>query len=244
MRLILFKPVNKEIVSGPNRYYQDIIAEISDMISSGELQIGDILPSERVLAEKFETSRVPVREALKILEFLGIVGYAPGKGMQVRHVEVSSLLSKVFFAMNTSEDTLEQLLDIRLLLEPYAVKEAAANATEEDLDAILKTLDKTNNLSYTDQSMDFHSAVIHASHNELLEEIYKFLYSLLREYRLISIETRYEDGPFQFHSQIYEAIKTGKGASAEYLMRAHLEAERDNLTSQDNKLPANDNELS
>ena len=60
-------------IATPTRLYESIIADISDRISQGELRPGDVLPSERELAEQFQLSRIPVREALKILEFLGVI---------------------------------------------------------------------------------------------------------------------------------------------------------------------------
>ncbi len=222
----MFKPIEKEIVPYPNKYYEIIIAEISDMVATGKLKSGDVLPSERELAECFQTSRVPVREALKILEFLGLVRHVSGKGMVIQTIEISSLLSKVFFGMNISEGTKEQLLDIRFLLEPYAAEQAAYTATEEDLEQIRKALHEADEMSPTDRSMDFHSAVIHASHNAILEELYKFLISLLRQFRATSLEDRYNEGPLLFHSKIYTAIANRQGVSARYLMRAHLEDEK------------------
>lgn len=223
---LAFKAIEKDTSISSDKYYEKIIAEISDMIISGALNPGDKLPSERELAEYFETSRVPVREALKILGFLGLVQYVPGKGMIIRHIEVSSLLSKVFFGMSITQDTAIQLMDIRLLLEPYATEQAAKNATEADLEQIRLTLHEPSATPVADQSIDFHSAVIHASHNVLMEEIYKFLYSLLRQLREANLEGRYDDGPYMFHGKIYEALKNRQGVSARYLMQAHLEEEK------------------
>lgn len=93
----LFPPVDRFKMAAPTRLYESIIADISDRISRGVLKPGDILPSERELAEQFQLSRIPVREALKILEFLGVISYVPGKGMYVQPLEVPALVSKIFF---------------------------------------------------------------------------------------------------------------------------------------------------
>ena len=53
---------------GSGRYYEYVIASIKGVIARGELKCGEIIPSERELAERFKVSRVPIREALKILE--------------------------------------------------------------------------------------------------------------------------------------------------------------------------------
>ena len=77
------------------------------------------------LAEQFQLSRIPVREALKILEFLGVISYVPGKGMYVQPLEVPALVSKIFFGLNTSSDNIRQLFEVRLLLETYAARYGA-----------------------------------------------------------------------------------------------------------------------
>ena len=55
------------------RYYEYVIDNIKGMIIRGELKQGEKIPSERELAERFNVSRVPIREALKILEYMGIL---------------------------------------------------------------------------------------------------------------------------------------------------------------------------
>ena len=63
--------------NGSGRFYEYVIDNIRQMIADGELEAGQKLPSERELAEKFNVSRVPIREALKILEYMGVRATAP-----------------------------------------------------------------------------------------------------------------------------------------------------------------------
>lgn len=225
----MFGPISKETSSQPNRYYEKIIEAISDQIADNTLKEGDVLPSERELAEAFQLSRVPVREALKILEFLGMIAYEPGKGMVVKKLEISSLLSKVFFGLNTSGDIMEQLFDLRLLMEPFAARQAAQCATQADLAQIKGVLDGAQ-ASAAHRSVDFHGAIFHASHNTLMEELYGFLNALLSLlHNQTRLEERYEENPTYFHGEIYAAIANQNPNHAEALMRAHLETERANL---------------
>lgn len=236
--MAVFRPIEKFSSSYQSKYYEKIISELSDAVSRGDLKPGDILPSERELAELFETSRVPVREALKILEFLGLVRQVPGEGMVIQSIEVSSLLSKVFFGMSISDDTADQLMDIRCLIEPYAASQAAELATEADLELIRQSLHEEKTLPARDRSVDFHFAIVHASHNKLLEEIYKFLSAVLLQFRAENLEERYESGPLLFHARIYHAIESHDGIIAQHLMRAHLEEEK-SLSRQRHKASAN-----
>ena len=56
-----------------NKYYETILDWFKSQIMSGELKEGDTIPSERELATRFGVSRVPVREALRILEYLSLI---------------------------------------------------------------------------------------------------------------------------------------------------------------------------
>ena len=80
---------------GSGRFYEYVIDNIRQMIADGELQAGQKLPSERELAEKFNVSRVPIREALKILEYMGVLDSSPGDGTYVKNTsaQVSTALS-------------------------------------------------------------------------------------------------------------------------------------------------------
>ena len=77
--------------------YSQIVGHIRNWIRSGRFREGDALPSERELAATFNVSRVPVREALKILEFLGVVHYVRGRGVRVKKMRISDLLGNLEF---------------------------------------------------------------------------------------------------------------------------------------------------
>lgn len=62
------------------RAYTVVLAWVEERLRSGELSIGDKLPSERVLAERFDISRASVREAVRILDVMGLVRSATGSG--------------------------------------------------------------------------------------------------------------------------------------------------------------------
>ena len=109
--MFISTPLDKSLPSYPRRYYEQIIASINTAILRGDLKEGDKLPSERELADLFETSRVPVREAIKVLEFCGIVEQVAGGGMTVKNIELSSLLQKLYFVIATTDDTLRELFE-------------------------------------------------------------------------------------------------------------------------------------
>lgn len=228
----MFPAVDRRKMTTSTRLYEIIIADISDRISRGTLKPGDSLPSERELAEQFELSRIPVREALKILEFLGVTCYVPGKGMFLQKLDVPSLVSKIFFGLNTSTDSIRQLFEVRLLLEVYAARRGAELRTEEELTELRATLEDSSEgpgLVVVD-SLRFHMGVIKTAHNEIITEFYMFLSSLLAEAREHThVESRYVDQPLHYHREILRAIEERDGDRAADLMRDHLEMEMEHL---------------
>lgn len=63
-----------------NKAYSIIVQSLERKLRSGELTVGDRLPSERALAESFGISRASVREAIRVLEAMGLVRSGVGSG--------------------------------------------------------------------------------------------------------------------------------------------------------------------
>lgn len=97
---------------------QDVVlASMRDAILSGELPPGAKLRQEK-LAERFGTSRIPVREALRALEYEGLVRSSPYRGFTVTELDA---------------DDIEEVYDLRILLEGHAVRLAVPLMTDDDL---------------------------------------------------------------------------------------------------------------
>ena len=121
-----------------DRSHQTLYSQIAniwrDRILSGEFKPGDVLPSEREIAAELEVSRIPVREAMKSLEYLGVVRQQRGRGVVVQEADLGNALKVVGPLVTTiTPDILENLFDFRILIEPYAAEQAALYATESEL---------------------------------------------------------------------------------------------------------------
>ena len=80
----------KKVSKTGNKYYEVILDWFRQQILSGQMKEGDTIPSERELAAQFGVSRVPVREALRILEYIGIISNG-ADGMIIQRVDVQLL---------------------------------------------------------------------------------------------------------------------------------------------------------
>lgn len=223
-------PLNRSEGKDFDALYVQIVERIRQWILQGDLKDGDLIPSERELAQMFDVSRVPVREALKVLEFLGAVKHVRGKGVYVRKIGIDHVLSNIDFLMADPTHLLNDLYEARQGLECEAAMLAAERRTENDLlliESQIMEMEKVMVLGgdVGEASVRFHTAVIAASQNSMLIRINEMLVDLLRFSRSRSLQqpTRYAN-VLRDHRFILEKIKQRDGEGAAKALRDHLEA--------------------
>lgn len=208
-----------------------IIAQIKSMVETGAYKPGDKLPSERDLSQLLGVSRLPLREALKTLEFIGVLETKPKNGMTVKglgRAKVLELLDESCF----DSDILDDLKVARLALEIKAVELACTKRTESDLqgmadaiEAMAKEYDSKSQRKAIDASLAFHMAILKASRNKVLLALYLYIndFGLFREGRVrsFSIPGRLA-AAIREHKEIYEAIKNRDANLAVEQMQFHL----------------------
>lgn len=217
-----FKRINKESLS------DQIIQQIKEMIEKGILKPEDRLPSERDLALKLGVSRLPLREALKTLQFINVLEVRPGEGYVVKGLDTIKLLDILDEACEPAQDTLNDLKEIRITLEMKAVELACTRRTEKDLARLLSAIeDMEKNIDSEDKeisaSIDFHNAIMKASHNKLFVAILACFSDIINEGRAKSwlVKDRYRKA-IEEHKIIYEAIKKRDVKAAMECMEIHL----------------------
>ena len=185
----------------PEKLYEHVINEIKTMIVSGELKPGDKLPSERELGDRFHVSRVPVREALKILEFMGVLGSGRGDGTYLRNTNFAFYSGKTDLVSVVTADAMVDLLEFRVELESAAAYYASLRRTDQDIAAMRRTISIMRELKKSPDpdeatierlrtlSHDFHRCVVRAARNQVLIDVYQSLYELLDISRQFTIST-------------------------------------------------------
>ncbi|HWO70094.1 MAG TPA: FadR/GntR family transcriptional regulator [Actinomycetota bacterium] len=168
----LFSPISSGRISGL------IVEQIRALIREGKLAPGDRLPSERDLAEQFGVSRVTVRDALRALEATGLVEIKVGAGGGAFLRPPSSDLIGQGMAdmLLMSALTPEEVAEARLMLELNTVVLAVHRATEEDLEALRRICERSEELLRAGEydvhlSWDFHERLAKATHNPAIELI-------------------------------------------------------------------------
>ena len=218
-----------------DRMYAQIVEQICRLIKEDTLKPGDKLPSERLLIEKLGVSRPSVREALAVLDILGIVETKGGKGNFIADRANLSSYKKRLKELSIEESSFE-LLQARELIEPEIAGLAAENATPKDIKVIQQSLEQEAKgakrviefSAELDRSLDFHLNVARATHNKILVETARYLINSLRGRLWMKLrESFWKEGNrpqtyFKEHTHILEAIEKKNKESARERMCQHL----------------------
>lgn len=226
----LLEPAKLEFeVVRKTRVYEEVSRQIERMIVDGRLKPGDKLPPERELAERFDVSRSAVREAIRVLESVGLVEPHQGEGSIVRDLSADSLASPLAGVLVRKRELVGELLDVRKIVEPPLAARAAAHASAEDiayLEDILRRQKErvTRGEAAIEEDSEFHYAIATAAKNSVVIKVLDVLMDLLRESRARSLQVggRLQKS-FAGHQRILSAIKRGDAAAAENAMRRHIE---------------------
>ncbi|QDR82645.1 FadR/GntR family transcriptional regulator [Sporomusa termitida] len=168
------------------RLYRDIVAQIRQLIQDGSLAPGDQLLPERQLAEKLGVSRSALREALTVLDSMGLIDITPGGGACIKKVGIESMVEPLAAIMLKEKESVFELLETRRILEIEIAKLAAVRASKSDLYQIREAAMEMNNdiLNARDtgeSDVNFHLSIARASQNTILYNIMQMISGLMRE---------------------------------------------------------------
>jgi len=153
-----------------------IIRQIRDLITSGQLKAGDRLPSERKLCEKLGVGRTHLRDALRKLEFYGILKTHPQSGTVVAGMGIPALEGLITDMLGLRGNDFKSLVETRVILETNSAQLAAENRTDKDLKEIEQALiAHRNRLKIADHAVEedllFHLKIAEASKNSVLNSL-------------------------------------------------------------------------
>jgi len=218
----LFQPVRR------SRLYEGIVRQIQDLIADKHLQPGDRLPGERELAEALSVSRASVREALRVLDFIGVVDVHPGEGTFVSTTPPTPL-DPSMYSLLSERTALLDLLEARRLLEEGIVTLAAQRATRDDLDELETFLrargpELEAGKQDVESDMQFHTMLAETTGNMVLVSAMRHLSEMWLQAR--EKTGRKETSPeraLRFHQQILAAVRRRQPAVARRILRQHLD---------------------
>lgn len=206
-----------------------IIRQIRSLITSGQLNPGDRLPPERKLAEKLGVGRTNVRDAIRKLEFYGILRTLPQSGTFVAGIGIAALEGLISDVLKIENSDFASLVETRVMLETEAAYLAASRRSTKDiesLEAALEAYRKKIELGSqaVEEDLLFHLKIAEASKNPVL----KSLMLIITPDIVTSFISRdiCKDGrssrALQEHEMILKYIKGEKPELAREAMRGHL----------------------
>ena len=153
-----------------------IIRQIRELITSGQLNPGDRLPPERKLAERLGVGRSNVRDAIKKLEFYGILKTLPQSGTIVAGIGIAALEGLITDALKIENNDFASLVETRVLLETESAKLAAIRRTQEDILSIQQALEAyakkvLRKEQAVEEDLMFHLKIAEASKNTVLKSL-------------------------------------------------------------------------
>lgn len=208
---------------------QRIADILADRILSGELAPGARIKQDE-LAVELETSRIPVRDALRMLEARGLVVMPPNTGARVSSMSLRDL---------------EVSFEIRERIEPLLLAESAPRLTPEDLDELRQVMERNENVVDVDDAIalgrEFHWITYRRHETPLLAQIVERVWDTTQSYRRAYLARTLGSGNRTHdveHQLLYDAIAKREIETAQAILVMHIRRTRIGLQNQAKLLAA------
>lgn len=222
----MFSPIKN------TKVYEQVVDQIKKMIADGTLKRGDRLPSERELVEQLRISRTSIREALRSLEIIGLVECKQGEGNFIRESFANSLFEPLSVMFMLEESSMEEVLELRKIIEVETAALAAKRINDEQLhylENLIKEFRLTEDEEVTARmDKDFHYEIAKASGNFLILNILNTVSSLIDSFikdarGKILVEEKNKSILISQHECIYKCLINHDSDKASNAMREHLD---------------------
>jgi GntR family transcriptional repressor for pyruvate dehydrogenase complex len=206
------------------------------MLSEGILAPGTRLPSERQLAVHFNVARSSLRQALKVLEIMGVITQKVGDGSYLNRDASAVLAVPMDFLFLLDDTSIEELTELRFLLEPAFAAKAAERADVDDIALLRQSIaDQENSqgdrVKLVAADLLFHRAIFQASGNRLTGRLFQSIHRAMLDMMVVTSQLVDLEHTLSFHKTILRAIELRDARTAERLMTEHL-TDAANLLSQ------------
>jgi GntR family transcriptional repressor for pyruvate dehydrogenase complex len=217
------------------RISEEVVDMIIQRIRTGDLEVGQKLPPERVLAEEMGVSRTSLREALRALESMGYIHSVTGGGNYVNSVSLEHVLSPLAAMVAQDKHLAFDIIEVRRHLEVHMAALAAKNATKQQVAQIYGSiLNMQSEIEAGGNGVlgdnQFHLEIARASQNKAFAIIVELIAELLTESRKATLDIPGQPiKSIDDHMIIFEAIRAGDEQKAAAAMSEHLAKAQNNL---------------
>ena len=215
-----FEPIQK------NSIVVELTRRLLDYIFSGTIKPGEKLPAERQLQEALGVGRSAVREAIKVLEVLGVLEVKQGDGTYLRNSESGLLIESIEWGMLLGQKKTADIVEARIEIEVAIAKLAASRCTDQEVEELWGILEQLKNATITnfvELDIAFHLKLADIARNSALKGILISIQSLLRTWIKSVIESAgTTDFSYNDHLKIFNAVSERNPLAAAFAMEQHM----------------------
>ncbi len=187
-----------------------VIERIKEALLNKELRPGDFLPSETELAKSLGVGKTSIREAIKMLQALGIVEVKRGQGTIIRKTPGDEFINSIIFQFVVQDGDPNDIVQLRTMFEPAYTVMAMETATEEDIENLKKIhqhleMSIKQKTQTAEEDLAFHRAILQSTHNPFViwigEAILQIFRTTMRRSMMMNPKATLE-----YHQSILEAF--------------------------------------
>jgi len=205
---------------------EQVTREIESLIQQKYWKVGQKLPPEKVLMEQFDVSRNTLREAIRALVYVGLLTTKQGSGTVV----TSTSTFEAVLSEHIAQQSLLQIVEVRIALETEAAYLAAERRTNDDIhkmetyiDICQEAFDGNDMERFLEADFALHQAIVEASNNSILIDLYASLndslyYSIAQN--VIDVGT--DENEVEVHHQLFLAIEKQEAHKASRIVKEYL----------------------
>lgn len=204
-----------------------LILRFQQLLADGLLTPGTKLPPERELAANFGVARSSLRQALKVLEIMGVITQKVGDGSYLNKDASSVLSVPMDFLFLLDDTSVHELTEMRLMMEPALAAKAAERANAEDIALLRQSIvdlgrSKGDRVRLVASDLLFHRAIFQASGNRLTGRLFHIIHRAMLNMMMVTSQLVDLEHTLHFHQPILAAIEHRDPDLAFRLMTDHL----------------------
>jgi len=216
-----------EILSNKEDVTHLLILRFQQLLSDGLLSPGTRLPPERELATSFGVARSSLRQALKVLEIMGVITQKVGDGSYLNKDASSVLSVPMDFLFLLDDTSVQELTEMRLMMEPALAAKAAERANADDIALLRQSIvdleqSKHDRVRLVASDLLFHRAIFQASGNRLTGRLFHIIHRAMLNMMIVTSQMVDLEHTLHFHKPILLAIEQRDPVLASRLMTDHL----------------------
>jgi GntR family transcriptional regulator, transcriptional repressor for pyruvate dehydrogenase complex len=219
--MMVFEPLDRVSIA------THVISQIQAAMQRGDLRRGDRLPTETELAEQFQASRTSIREALKVLEILGLLDVRRGAGTYIASTPRMPTVDPLLFLLLLEDGTRDDLVEVRFMIEVGFTQLAQARmdaATLERLERNVEALEAAVAAGdvTAEHDLSFHQIILEATANPFVIQIGRTVLQLFRDSIGRGVRT-FPQRAIDHHKAIVRVLREGTRDDVEAAIRDSYE---------------------